>query len=546
MRLTHDGRYFSFSTTFEERHIPKNAGFGWDPAGKVWVTHHPDRAQKLRKYADPAALKALELAGFGRERELTADEVHELARSSAVRPGPDDAKLIYPPPEGLSLMPFQEVGVSWALEKKRVLLAESPGTGKTIMFAHLLNQVGTSPVLVLCPTSVTLNWKRELLKWVTWAHEGDVEVATSSSELPESLVVIVPYSRIAALAPLVKERDWNVLGLDESHYLKDPRSQRTKAVYGHGKKNPPIRANRVVAMTGTPVLNRPIELWSTLHFLDPGRWPSEMSYALMYCAAHKTNFGWDLGGASNLEDLSVKLRTTVMIRRKKADVLPQLPPKTRQIIELPVSKTEKFHVAAESDALSGLPDELRTALLALDLPEDRGGGGFGLLEIAAARKRTALLKVTHVISHVSELLDSDEAGASKVIVFAHHHDVLDQLTAGLIGKKHGVVQVDGRMSATERDRAIQRFWNDPECRVFVGGIDAAGTGINLQCASTVVFAEMSWVPGTMIQAEDRAWRHGQESRVLIQHLVLDGSIDAQIARRLVEKQSVIEATLEMT
>jgi SWI/SNF-related matrix-associated actin-dependent regulator 1 of chromatin subfamily A len=143
-----------------------------------------------------------------------------------------------------------------------------------------------------------------------------------------------------------------------------------------------------------------------------------------------------------------------------------------------------------------------------------------------------------VAEHVLGLLDS----VDKVVVMAHHHDVVDILTEALA--EYGVVSLTGRDNQADRQTSIDRFQDHPEVRVFVGSIQAAGIGITLTAASTVVFAELDWVPGNMSQAEDRCHRIGQTDSVLVQHVVLDGSIDARLAKTLVEKQAVITMAID--
>jgi len=158
--------------------------------------------------------------------------------------------------------------------------------------------------------------------------------------------------------------------------------------------------------------------------------------------------------------------------------------------------------------------------------------------MAQVRHDTAVAKVPQVIEFVTQQVADD----TKVVIFAHHHDVIDALVDAFMG--NGVAKLDGRDSATNKQEAIDRFQKDPDCRVFVGNIQAAGIGITLTAASHVIFAELDWVPGNVTQAEDRLHRIGQANSVLVQHLVLEGSIDANIAKTMVSKQAVIDRALD--
>ena len=159
-------------------------------------------------------------------------------------------------------------------------------------------------------------------------------------------------------------------------------------------------------------------------------------------------------------------------------------------------------------------------------------------EMSEVRHETALLKVKDVISHVKDLMDS----VDKVVVMAHHHDVIDELEAGL--SEFNPVSLTGRDNQTHRQNAVDRFQTDPKCRLFIGSIQASGVGITLTAASTVVFAELDWVAGNLSQAEDRCHRIGQTDSVLVQHIVIDGSIDARMAQTVIAKQKVSDRALD--
>jgi SWI/SNF-related matrix-associated actin-dependent regulator 1 of chromatin subfamily A len=272
---------------------------------------------------------------------------------------------------------------------------------------------------------------------------------------------------------------------------------------------------------------------------------------MRYCAATKNRFGWDMDGASNLDELQNKLRESFMIRRLKKDVLLELPDKLRQIIALPenglasVIKSENLKIkeweaaleAAQSrlDALDGQEDtpEYADAVRALNSAVQAA-----FAEMSKLRHDTALAKAPYVAEHVKGLLEE----VDKIVVMAHHHDVVDILMDALAD--YTPVRLTGRDSISNKDAAVQAFQNDPKTRVFVGSILAAGVGLTLTAASTVVFAEMDWVPGNMSQAEDRLHRIGQKDSVLVQHVVVDGSLDARMAQILVEKQAVLDAALD--
>ncbi len=316
------------------------------------------------------------------------------------------------------------------------------------------------------------------------------------------------------------------------------------------QKFAPIRAKRRVLLSGTPIVNRPIELWPIVRSLDPqGLGKSFWAYAGRYCGAVQTRYGLDTSGASNLDELQQKLRASFMVRRLKRDVLTDLPPKVRQIIEIPAAgmehlvDTEKAQYAqhrAEIERLQAQAEALREAggadyAGAVEKLQEATGAAF--TEMSAIRHELALAKLPHVIEHVEAAIEN----TGKVVVMCWHHDVVDALAAHFGAE---AVVVSGKVSIADRNKAVERFQTESGCKLFIGTIKAAGVGLTLTASSTVIFAELWWVPGDISQAEDRCHRIGQTDFVLVQHLVVDGSIDATQAKTLVEKQDVIDRALD--
>jgi len=243
-----------------------------------------------------------------------------------------------------------------------------------------------------------------------------------------------------------------------------------------------------------------------------------------------------------------------MIRRLKSEVLTELPRKIRQIIELEPETgeqrravaTEAKYEAASEERLS----ELR-AMVELSKAESdeayqaavanlKNASQMDFTEMARLRHETAIAKIPLVADFIREALE-DDAG-KKIIVAAHHHDMVDGLANALLD--FSPVALTGETTEADRQGVVDRFQNDPQTRVFIGSIQAAGVGITLTAASHVIFGELDWVPGVVSQFEDRAHRIGQTETVLIQHLVLAGSIDARMAKTIVEKQEVIDSALD--
>ncbi len=275
-------------------------------------------------------------------------------------------------------------------------------------------------------------------------------------------------------------------------------------------------------LSGTPLLNRPAELWTIVHALDPeglGKWKSH--FEKRFCDLHETKYGWDKSGASNLPELNLKMRRFT-IRRLKKDVLRELPAKRRQVIVLEPSKAVRKLLEREKEAFEKLTL--------------KKGWRPDFSEMAAERKAVALAKVPALIEHVRETLDS----TGKLVIFAHHHAVIDSL-ASEFGNTAAIA--DGRTPMKLRQAAVDRFQNDPSCKLFICSIHVGGTGFTLTAADTVVFAELDWVPGNLTQAEDRLHRIGQLRSVLVQHIVLNYSLDASMVETIIRKQGIVAATL---
>lgn len=466
-----------------------------------------------------------------------------------------DADVEVPAPDGLAYLPYQRGGVAYALAAKEgCLFGDEMGLGKTIQAIGVINaDEYTRRVLVICPKSLVLNWVKELRKWLT----RPMPVARVGWEHSDTAVTVSSYEETKKYQEHLT-RGWDLVVVDEAHLVKNPKAQRSKAVRAVS-----ANARRRIAMTGTPIVNRPMELFPILALVAPEQWNPKgvddkgqlrgaFAFGLRYAGGFKARWGWDFTGSTNREELNDKLRATCMVRRLKKDVLKDLPPKRRQIVPLQVEGADAA-VRAEREAWEEQELQLEEARARAELarasddPEDYDRAAKDLSTTARScfamiskmRHATALLKVPAVIEHVRAAL---EDGDEKIILFAHHHDVIDQLKDGLM--EFSPLVLTGETEINARQDRVERFQTDPRHRVFIGNIQAAGVGITLTASSHVVFAELSWVPGEVSQAEDRAHRIGQTDSVLVQHLVLDGSMDADMVATIVEKQRVMDDVLD--
>ena len=476
---------FSWQGTFEERLLPKEAGFRWHPEKKVWWTSDVSKAARLAKYAEPAALAAIQ-----------AHEAVKAASRAAT------TTFCAPCPDGLALYPFQNAGVEYMLRaydagKPGGLLADEMGLGKTPQCLALVNvlreRLGRQPrVLYVAPKSLLANVRNEARKWLLGSP--NIQVWTTKVGSTDAHLVVINYDILKKrLADLVARGEWDLVILDESQAVKNQKAQRTKAALA-------IPAKFRVFATGTPIMNRPIELFTTLSAIDAGALGSNyVRFGIRYAGAYQDKWGWHFDGATNLEELQEKLRSGLMVRRLKADVLTELPAKVRSVVPLEVDRETGRLLKAQREAWDRVVAEIGYEE-AVRRMETTGGVGFE--EMAAMRAELAAKKVEPTLEYLKDQLESVES----VVIFAHHHVLLDALVDGLA--EYGVVSIDGRTSQEARQRAVEDF-QAGKARVFVGGISAAGVGLTLTRASNVYLAELPWTPSAVQQAEDRCIAEGQ-------------------------------------
>ena len=442
-----------------------------------------------------------------------------------------DSSIDAPSPVGLDYFPFQKAGIEFIHNRKNVLLGDEMGTGKSIQTIGTINLEKPDRVLIICPAGLKLNWESELRKWLVDDYDINVMYSTSTwPKMDQRSVVIMNYEILHKFQDELREKEWDLLVLDEAQYIKNSKTQRSKNITGaKQKKISPLPAKKKLLLTGTPIINRPSELWNLIHYLDPELWDNWKFYVYRYCGAYKDGFGLNISGASNLEELQKKLRSSVMIRRLKKDVLKELPEKMREVILID---------SEDNNIVRALKNEKEVLERIKDSDDSRLSK---LTEISKVRHEMAIAKVPFVMNHVNMVLESTD----KLVIFAHHKDVISSMRGYLDKKKIKSVVVTGDVSMKDRNAAINEFQNNPDTKVFIGTIGAAGTGITLTASHHVIFAELDWAPGNVSQAESRCARIGQKNAVLIQHLVVNGSIDSKIVKSLINKQRIIDEALDI-
>ena len=463
-------------------------GREWDGNGRRWmVPLTPKAIEDLGVFlefanhnmpVDQAAGLAEELQKFGKEARDMQDASMAASADFHV--------------EGLGgeLRPFQRAGVAYASKVRRCFIADEMGLGKTVQALATVQHLQAYPALVVCPASLKINWLRESNKWLRGRH---AQVLPSFFKAD---VDVTNYESIGKLKGHILARGYKSIIFDECHYLKNHKALRTKhaleIVTGIDVR---------LALSGTPLVNRPAELLAQLDVIGQleavGGKQRFLKRFLRYSYAST---------GTNLDELQREMRAKCFIRRKKADVLTELPPKQRQFVEMPLASRAAYDSAAD-------------------------GCDETLAAIQLFRHEAARQKLPAVIEWVKEFLETGE----KLVLFAVHIDIQDALVKAF----PGCAKIQGEDQVSVRQQAVDRFQTDPQCKLVVCSLKAAGVGLTLTAASNVAFVEQGWTPGDMDQAEDRCHRIGQRDNVMAWYLVSTVTIDADMAELISKKRESI-------
>ena len=446
---------------------------------------------------------------------------------------------------GLPLLPYQRAGVKYAAHAKRCFIADDMGLGKTLQAIATLEYVWDSyPAVVVCPPNLVLNWQKEYEKWLP---NRKVVTVTDRKTFPEHKdfdVLVIGYSNISHWQKQITK--FRSFVFDESHYIKSPTSQRTKAAIKIARTAP--REGIVLCLTGTPVTNRPAEYASQLDVLGKlnafgGLW----GFYRRYCGAYRDRFGqWNISGNSNLDELNEKLRGNCYIRRTKEQVLKDLPPVRHANIIVAGSPTQMAEYRkAERDIVEYLME--RAKQIALGLGTSPGSAAVvakikaeaneHLVRISVLRRLAAKAKMDSVV----EFIESHKEAGLKVVVAAHHRDVVDE-----IANKFGGLKIQGGMLVEEVEAAKSRFQEESteDAPVIVLSIQAAKTGHTLTASQDVLFVELPWTPADVDQTYSRCHRLGQKGSVTATYLLCEGTVDEEIYNLISRKRGVVNAATD--
>jgi SWI/SNF-related matrix-associated actin-dependent regulator of chromatin subfamily A-like protein 1 len=464
---------------------------------------------------------------------------------------------------GFTLKPYQADGVAH-LERwnGNVLLADAPGLGKTAQVMAYAFKNHRFPMLAVMPKTLLLNWQREITRMLgrqltilvvgimpskrrqAVLKQQNPHVSFAKMVEPGYDITLINYDLAQRNLSRLEQVAYAYAVFDESHKIKNYQAQRTQALVqlatgvvqltNNNTNTPPKKTkagiSSVTFCSGTPFVNRPSELWSTVGTI--AAWVPQFgnffSYAQQFCGAHKTRWGWDFSGSSNLAELNQLLLSTVMIRRLKEDVLPELPAKTFCTVPLEFDRRAYDAVAGAFEGTAAWEQGMAALV-------QHGGkptrSNEAIVAINKCREIAALSKLDAAVEWIVDFLENGE----KLVVFAHHQHMVDHVVKAMEDASIGVRKIRGGVSAEQRDAAAHDFQTDPNVRVIVLNITSAGFGITLTAARSCVFLQLPWSAADLMQAADRIHRIGQSDNVTVYNLVAENTVEERLADMIISK-----------
>lgn len=449
----------------------------------------------------------------------------------------------------------------------RALIADEMGLGKTpTALGWLYQHPDLRPALIVCPATIKIQWARQTAHWLGIA-EDQIEVMKGTKSAPLTKdIVICNYDILSKRLEDLHLHGFKTIILDESHYVKEERSKRSKMVKLLCDQ-PSVKS--VLALTGTPVLSRPKELWHQVRCVQPRLWPNPYKFYMRYCDPHRINtvwnkqknardHAWDFSGASNLDELDKELRGNLMVRRQKSEVMDELPAletitvpfevnlsgyrKLRKEVHLRLVE-KRNELREQREQINQLDDQAKEIAIAGRAEANSTVKLYGYLiqEITRLKKEAAMAKLKMAIDWIYDFVQSGE----KLVVFTHHHDLTDALHKGLCDKNLALPwPLDGRTPQPQRQKVIDQFGRGTY-DVLICGLKAMGMGVDgLQHgASNLAFLEFGWTPGEHSQAAARLHRQGQDNAVSAYYLMAADTLDEKLATLLDCKSTVTSAVL---
>ncbi|KAH8402934.1 hypothetical protein KR222_000474, partial [Zaprionus bogoriensis] len=417
------------------------------------------------------------------------------------------------------LMPFQQDGVCFAIAQQgRIMICDEMGLGKTYQAIAVADYYRDDWPLLVCTTASTRDaWARHISELLPTVPMHCVQVlANNQTYVGDAQVLIASYNMMERHMEKLQQRKFGIVIYDESHTLKNSKAKCTTVAKRLAEK-----AKRVILLSGTPALSRPLELFTQLQLVD-SRFMNFMEFTSRYCDGKQTNFGWDANGQSNLDELKVILTLKYMLRRTKAEVLPQLAEKNRETVVL-------------DPALVWTNDDAKTSLDELNSQLQKAKGRSREEVLLRFYADTAKVKTRAVCAYLKTLVREK----FKFIIFAHHRVMLDAISDCLAELRVNYIRIDGHTRSDLRADYVDTFQKKSSCKVAVLSLKACNSGITLTAAEMIVFAELDWNPSTLAQAESRAHRIGQTKPVVCRYLMASQTADDTIWNMLKNKQEVL-------
>ena len=418
----------------------------------------------------------------------------------------------------------QKEAIEKLYQNKKFILADDMGLGKTTSTVIAALETGAKKILIICPASLKINWQREIQNYT----DRSTFICEGKSYSTEDDFVIMNYDIVKNFhdskkksESLIKKSNFDLIIVDEAHYIQNKQAQRTKLI------NDIVESiDRVWLLSGTPMTSRPINYYNLLNIVDSPVAQNWMAYVKRYCNGYQFKVGprkiWNVNGASNLEELHERTSTT-LLRRLKEDVL-DLPDKIITPVYLKLKSRMYENLMGEYfDWYDKNPNESNSLTIQFS-------------KLTKVRQVIAEEKIANTIEIVENILEQDK----KVIVFTNFTDTLRRIVEHF-GKS--AVYLDGSLSKSARQDAVDKFQNDDKIKVFVGNIKAAGVGITLTAAEAVVMNDLSFVPSDHSQAEDRAYRFGQKNNVLVYYPIFENTIEGVVYDILNNKKRVIATVM---
>ena len=418
----------------------------------------------------------------------------------------------------------QKEAIQKLVENKKFILADDMGLGKTTSTIIAAIEANSKKVLIICPATLKINWKREIENY----SDKSVYIAEGKNFSSDADYVIINYDIIKNFHDPKKKSDSQILNsnfdlviVDEAHYIKNGSAQRTKLINDLVKK-----VDRLWLLSGTPMTSRPMDYFNLLSLVDSPVAKNWMAYAIRYCSGYQFNTGgrkiWNVTGSSNLEELRDRTSGTIL-RRLKEDVL-DLPDKIITPVYLRLKSKNYEEVMGEYyDWYDKNPDDSKSLTVQFT-------------KLTKIRQIIADEKISQTIELAENIIEQGK----KVIIFCNFTDSLNKICEHF-GKS--AVKVDGSMSKPNRQHSVDEFQDNEKIKVFVGNIKAAGVGLTLTAAEAVIMNDLSFVPSDHAQAEDRAYRYGQKNNVLVYYPIFENTIEGIIYDILNNKKQVIATVM---